>query len=106
MKNEKIIPNIAIPITASMDTVPDHCLGTNAPMNRVAMSIWVGHLPLQREKLLVIIAISFSRGLLIIRVATTPAALQPNPILIVRACLPCAPARRKSLSKLKATRGR
>ena len=40
------------------------------------------------------------------RLAMIPAALQPYPMLIVRACLPCAPTRRKRLSMLKATRGR
>ena len=51
-------------------------------------------------------AISRSRGLSMIRVATTPAALQPNPIMVVMACLPWAPAFLKSQSRLKATRGR
>ena len=41
-----------------------------------------------------------------IRVATTPAALQPKPIIVVMACLPCAPDFLNNRSRLKATRGR
>ena len=37
---------------------------------------------------------------------TMAAALQPQPIAMVSACLPCAPARRNSQSRLNATRGR
>ena len=106
MNNEKAIPSTAILMTAIIEMVPENSLGTNTPINSVAISICVGHRPLHREKLLVIMAISFSRGLLMMRVATTPAALQPKPILIVSACLPCAPALRNSLSRLKATRGK
>jgi hypothetical protein len=51
-------------------------------------------------------AMSRSRGLSMIRVATTPAALQPKPIIVVMACLPCAPDFLKKRSKLNATRGR
>ena len=68
--------------------------------------ISVGKRPLQGTKLFVRIAISRSRGESITRQAITPAALQPKPMLIVSACLPCAPARRKSQSMLNATRGR
>ena len=49
---------------------------------------------------------SRSRSESMMRVATTPAALQPKPMLMVSACLPWAPERRKSSSRLKATRGR
>ena len=42
------------------------------------------------QKLLVIIAINLSRGESIIRHPTIPAALHPNPIHIVKACLPQA----------------
>ena len=101
-----MIPKTAIPITANIDTVPAHCFGTKAPRKIVAMSICVGHLPLHSEKLLVMMAMSFSLGLLIIRVATTPAALQPKPILMVSACLPCAPAFLNIRSKLNATLGK
>ena len=75
-------------------------------MKIVAMRIWVGQRPLQSEKLLVMMAIRRSRGLSMTRVETTPAALQPKPMHMVSACLPWAPAERKSASRLKATRGR
>ncbi len=66
----------------------------------------MGQRPLQREKLLVMIAINLSRGLSMTRVATTPAALHPKPMHIVRACFPWAPTLRNMPSRLKATRGR
>ncbi|MNN11974.1 hypothetical protein D3C81_1249500 [compost metagenome] len=88
VKNVNAIPRIAMKITANMATEPDHLAGTKIPKKRLAIKICVGHLPLHSEKLLVMIAINFSRGLLIILVATTPAALQPKPILMVSACLP------------------
>ena len=75
-------------------------------MNIAAINIWVGQRPLHSEKLLVMIAISRSRGLSITRVETTPAALQPKPMHMVKACLPCAPVFWKSLSRLNATRGK
>ncbi len=80
--------------------------GKAAATKIVASMIRVGKRPLQGTKLLVRIAISRSRGESMTRVAITPAALQPKPIAIVRACLPCAPAVRNSQSMLKATRGR
>ena len=58
--------------------------------NTVAIAINVGKRPLQGTKLLVIIAISRSLGDSIILHPITPAALHPNPIHIVRHCLPCA----------------
>ena len=75
-------------------------------MKIVATRICVGQRPLQSEKLLVMMAIRRSRGLSITRVDTTPAALHPNPMHMVSACLPWAPAARNSESRLKATRGR
>ena len=71
-----------------------------------ATRICVGQRPLQSEKLFVMIAIRRSRGLSMIRVETTAAALQPQPIAIVRACLPWAPTRWNMRSRLNATRGR
>ncbi|MDQ0286824.1 site-specific DNA recombinase [Desulfofundulus luciae] len=55
---------------------------------------------------LVRMAINLSRGDSIIRQAITPAALQPNPMLMVSACLPWVPAILNKGSILKATRGR
>ena len=95
-----------MPTTASAETSPAHCAGTSAPMNSEAIRICVGQRPLHRAKLLVMMAISRSRGLSMMRVATTPAALQPKPIIMLSDCLPCAPAFLKRLSRLKATRGR
>lgn len=54
------------------------------------MAISVGKRPLQGTKLFVIIAISRSRGESMIRQPTIPAALHPNPMHIVRLCLPHA----------------
>src|SRR5690606_9226510 len=65
-----------------------------------------GKRPLQGTKLLVIMAISFSLGESMIRAEITPAALQPKPMLMVRACFPWVPALLNRLSRLKATRGK
>ena len=72
----------------------------------VMTAIKVGKRPLQGTKLLVRIASSRSRGESMIRHPTTPAALQPKPMHMVRACLPQAQHFLKCLSRLKATRGR
>ena len=66
----------------------------------------VGKRPLQGTKALVRIAMSRSRGLWVIRQPMMPQALHPSPMHMVRACRPCAPARWKKWSRLKATRGR
>ena len=60
--------------------------------NMVRMLIRIGNLPLQGTKQLVKMAIIRSRGESIIRQPTTPAALHPNPIHMVSACLPQAHA--------------
>ena len=70
------------------------------------MAMSVGNLPLHGTKLFVTIAIKRSRGESIILQPTIPAALQPNPIHIVSACLPQAEHRLNDLSKLYATRGK
>ena len=54
----------------------------------VAIIIKKGNLPLHGTKALVRIAISLSLGESIILQPITPAALQPNPIHMLRACLP------------------
>ena len=59
-----------------------------------------GRRPLQGTKLFVIMAISRSLGESIIRQPVIPAALQPNPIAMVRACFPQALQRWKGRSKL------
>ena len=58
--------------------------------NIVIMAMRVGNRPLQGTKLLVMMAMSRSRGESMIRQPTIPAALQPNPMAIVSACLPQA----------------
>ena len=63
-------------------------LATVLPIKIVLMVIKKGNLPLQGTKLLVKMAINFSRGESIILAPTTPAALQPNPMHIVNACFP------------------
>jgi hypothetical protein len=88
VKNIKPIPKTAIPMTENKAAKLEKDEGTTAPIKMVAIKICVGHRPLQSEKLLVIIAMRRSLGLSIILVATTPAALQPKPILMVKACLP------------------
>ena len=55
---------------------------------------------------LVNMAIRRSLGESMMRQPTTPAALQPNPITVVRHCLPQARQRRKAGSMLNAIRGR
>ena len=64
------------------------------------------NLPLHGMKTLVRMAISRSLGESIIRQPVIPAALQPSPIAIVRACFPQAFALLKYLSRLNAARGR
>ena len=93
-------------MTVILVKIDEKPVGTKVPIKIVAINIWVGHLPLQSEKLLVMMAISLSLGLSMIRVATTPAALQPHPMLIVRACFPCAPDLLNNESRLKATLGK
>ena len=56
--------------------------------NMLEMAIKVGNLPLQGTKLLVSMAINLSLGESIILHPITPAALHPNPIHIVKHCLP------------------
>ncbi len=86
-------PNKATASTESAAIEPPQPRGASVPIKTPAIRICVGQRPLQREKLFVKIAINRSRGESMIRVATTPAALQPKPIAIVSACLPCAPTR-------------
>ena len=70
------------------------------------IAIRVGNLPLQGTKLFVNIAINRSRGESIILQPITPQALHPNPMHMVKDCLPCAQAFLKNLSILNATLGK
>ncbi len=106
MAKVSTMPSTATVTTASAETSPARCAGATLPTKIVATRICVGQRPLQSAKLFVMMAMSRSRGLSMMRAATTPAALQPQPMAIVSACLPCAPTRRNVRSRLKATRGR
>ena len=78
-----------------------------APVKNTADSVMMnGNFPLQGTNAFVNIAISRSRLESIIRQPTIPAALQPNPIAMVRACFPQALHFWNGLSRLNATRGR
>ncbi len=91
---------------AKVATIELNCSFTKPPINMDDIVMSRGKRPLQGTKLLVIIAMRRSLGDSIIRHDITPAALHPNPMHMVRDCLPWAPARLKKLSKLKATLGR
>ena len=67
--------------------------------NSVMTEIRVGKRPLQGTKLLVMTAMSRSRGESMIRQPATPAALQPKPMHMVSACLPQALHFLKPLSR-------
>src|SRR5699024_596134 len=101
-----ITPMTTISSTEKAATTEEYLWLKNLPIKIVEMLIMIGKRPLQGTKLLVIIAISFSLGESIILVEIIPAALHPNPILIVKACFPWVPAFLKKLSRLKATLGR
>ena len=66
----------------------------------------MGSLPLQGTKLLVMIAMKRSLGESMMRQPMMPAALQPNPMHIVKACFPHAWHFLKHLSRLNATLGK
>ena len=83
-------PNTITPTSMSADTADCSGATTLPTKNMVIRAIIVGSLPLHGAKLLVKIAIKRSRGESMIRQPMTPAALQPNPMQIVSACLPQA----------------
>lgn len=83
-----IIPITTIPVTDRTGRIPKSFPFAEIK-NTEDMVIRVGNLPLQGTKLLVKIAISLSLGESIILQAITPAALQPNPMHMVKHCLPC-----------------
>ena len=74
--------------------------------NSVIRVTRAGRRPLQGTKLLVRMAMSRSLGESMIRQPVTPAALQPKPIAMVRACFPQALQHWKGRSRLYAIRGR
>ena len=95
-----IIPKIIIRLSMTADISEEKTPDFNPIKNIVKIEISAGNLPLQGTKLLVKIAISRSRGESIILHPTTPAALHPNPIHIVRACFPQALHLLKGASRL------
>ena len=99
-------PNTITNKTTIVAIIDDEKPPVIPPKNIVAIVIKNGKRPLQGTKQLVNIAINFSLGESIIFVPTTPAALQPKPMHIVRACFPEAQAFLKNLSKLKAILGK
>src|SRR5690606_25749020 len=101
-----ITPISTNPTTTAVDAAVPQPAATAPPTNRMDRVIRIGQRPLQGTKLLVKMAIIRSRGDSMIRVETMAAALHPNPIAIVNACFPWAPAALNSRSMLKATRGR
>ena len=88
----KIAPRTTMASTEPAATSEATAGGNAAATNTVDSMISVGKRPLQGTKLLVRMATSRSRGESITRVAMMPAALQPKPMAIDSACLPCAPA--------------
>ena len=78
----------------------------DAVKNIVIIEINIGNLPLHGIRLFVKMAIKRSLFESIILQPITPQALQPNPIDIVKACLPCALQDLKHLSRLKAILGK
>ena len=90
----KVIPT-ASAISSARSTA-DRTESSGAAMlpkkNMDIMDMIVGKRPLQGTKLFVTAAISRSLGESMIRQPVTPAALHPNPMHIVNACLPHAPA--------------
>ena len=100
------IPNKTTSITNTAATNPENIPAIEPEINIVATVIKNGNLPLQGTKQFVSIAINFSLGEFIILVPITAAALQPNPMHMVSACLPEVHAHLKHLSKLKAILGK
>ena len=87
----KITPNTVIVAIMEEPMSDDSTLFpliTAPAIKMLAIVIKNGNLPLQGINAFVSIAISFSLGESIILQPVTPAALHPNPMHIVRACLP------------------
>ncbi len=99
-------PSTMTAVSIRAETTDRNGAATVAAKNIVMTAMRVGKRPLQGTKLLVRMAISLSRGESMMRQPITPQALQPKPMHMVSDCLPCAPALRKKLSRLNATRGR
>lgn len=99
-------PNMIILVRINADIIDLNGPESDPTKNMAITEISMGNLPLQGTKLFVIIAINLSLGESIILHPIIPAALHPNPIHIVSACLPQALDFLKKLSRLKAILGR
>src|SRR5699024_2295094 len=95
----KAIITTAVSIAAPFDTEPD-------VKKMVITSISMGNLPLHGMNPLVIIAMSLTLRASIILNPTTPAALHPSHLHMVRACLPQVLQHLKQRSRSKAMRGK
>ena len=84
------IPSRMVPVSNRAENREENSPPAVPTKNIVRMAISVGNLPLQGTKLLVRIANNRYRGESMILHPTMPAALQPNPMHMVRACLPQA----------------
>lgn len=106
IKNVMSIPKIITRVNIVVDKIEFNAVILLPIKNIVIMEISSGNLPLHGTKLFVRIAINRSLGESIILHPITPQALQPNPMHMVRDCLPWAPHFLNTLSKLNATLGR
>lgn len=81
-KNVASIPRIITAVSAAADKrLPSKPIAPPMKNSEITFKI-IGNLPLHGTKLFVSIAIRRSRRLSIIRAPTTPAALQPKPIVM------------------------
>ena len=110
--DKSLVASILITIAKTKKVVSNNAdrkslyLASPATKKADITAVIIGNLPLQGTKLFVSIAINLSRGESIILQPVTPTALHPNPIHIVKACLPQEPHPPNSLSRLNATLGR
>ena len=86
--NVIITPSTITPVNNNIETMDWKGAAMVPAKNMVIIAINVGKRPLHGTKLLVIIAISRSLGESIILHPIIPAALQPKPMHIVKACFP------------------
>lgn len=100
IKNVINIPKIINKVSIAVERRESVNVAEKPTKNIVIIEIKAGNLPLHGTKLLVRIAINLSRGESIILQPTIPAALQPNPIQVVRACFPQARQHLNGLSRL------
>ena len=83
-----ITPKIITKVNDKAEIIDENSPALYPTKNMVITAINVGNRPLQGTKVFVMVAINRSLGESIMRQLTTPAALHPNPMHIVNACLP------------------